>query len=221
MAIEEFRGQYRFLSNFWVVDTGVRFSTAIPHTFTPSELALRMPTVEHAFQATKSFDPKERLLVLHKCSPVGTCGTDACTTAGQSKRAAAAREKGGLVTLRPDWESICRSVMVTSVREKFQNPALAKLLLTTGQQELIEGNTWHDRRWGRCTCPQHQGAGENWLGQILMRVREDLQADILKPFKAEPPKQWAPLCIHCGETLGHHGRFARCEGGATQFTPAE
>lgn len=25
------------------------------------------------------------------------------------------------------------------------------------------------------------------------------------------------VCIHCGKPLTQHGRFARCDGGATQF----
>ena len=36
---------------------------------------------------------------------------------------------------------------------------------------LEEGNTWGDRVWGVC-----QGQGENRLGKILMKVREELRA---------------------------------------------
>jgi hypothetical protein len=32
--------------------------------------------------------------------------------------------------------------------------------------------------------------------------------------------QAKPACIHCGKLLAQHGRFARCSGGETQFTPA-
>lgn len=53
--IGEFRGKYRFLSNFWpctVVYEGEVY-----------------PTVEHAFQAAKSLDPNERTLIRVRSSP--------------------------------------------------------------------------------------------------------------------------------------------------------
>lgn len=36
--------------------------------------------------------------------------------------------------------------------------------------ELIEGNAWNDTFWGVCN-----GVGENWLGQLLMERRAELQ----------------------------------------------
>uniref|UniRef100_UPI00345E83CD NADAR domain-containing protein n=1 Tax=uncultured Duncaniella sp. TaxID=2768039 RepID=UPI00345E83CD len=50
------------------------------------------------------------------------------------------------------------------------NPALAEKLIATGDAELVEGNYWHDTVWGVC-----DGVGENHLGKILMRVREELK----------------------------------------------
>ena len=52
---------------------------------------------------------------------------------------------------------------------------LAEKLLATGDEEVVEGNTWHDRYWGRCKCVKHEGECLNWLGRILMRVRADLR----------------------------------------------
>ena len=49
------------------------------------------------------------------------------------------------------------------------NPNLAKRLLDTGDEELIEGNDWNDIFWGVCN-----GKGENNLGKILMRIRNEL-----------------------------------------------
>jgi ribA/ribD-fused uncharacterized protein len=208
MAIAAFSGKYRFLSNFWQLREGygVHIPQNVPHTLNAAERGLLLPTTEHAFVVSKTLNASERFRALHSCG--GTCGKAACTTAGQVKR------EGKTLTLRPDWEQICRTVMKTVVREKFNDPELAKLLLATGSEELIEGNHWHDRRWGRCTCPQHKGEGTNWLGQILMDVREQLNAADLK----RPEVNTNPPCIYCGETLQFHGRFARCEGGATQFT---
>ena len=44
------------------------------------------------------------------------------------------------------------------------------MLIKTGDQELIEGNYWNDTYWGVC-----KGVGQNKLGKILMRVREELK----------------------------------------------
>jgi len=43
-------------------------------------------------------------------------------------------------------------------------------LLATGDQELIEGNTWGDRFWGVC-----DGEGQNQLGRLLMELRNELR----------------------------------------------
>ena len=51
-----------------------------------------------------------------------------------------------------------------------QNPYLAYGLLATGNEELIEGNTWGDKIWG-----QVNGEGQNLLGKILMEVREEIR----------------------------------------------
>ncbi len=53
-----------------------------------------------------------------------------------------------------------------------QNPDLLSKLLATGDAELIEGNTWGDRVWG---VDLYRGAGENHLGKILMRIRDELR----------------------------------------------
>ena len=82
-----------------------------------------------------------------------------------------AKRLGRRVDLRDDWESVKNSIMYEVCRNKFtQNPELLKKLLETGDADLIEENTWGDRVWGVC-----HGSGENRLGQILMRIRSELQ----------------------------------------------
>ena len=62
-------------------------------------------------------------------------------------------------------------VMRIAVRAKFfQNPELAKRLLATGVAELIEDSE-SDAFWG---CGKN-GDGLNWLGQVLMEVRSELE----------------------------------------------
>lgn len=72
--------------------------------------------------------------------------------------------------LRKDWEDIKEQTMYEIVSAKFtQNKNLAKLLIDTGNAYLEEGNWWYDTTWGVCN-----GVGQNKLGKILMRVREEI-----------------------------------------------
>ncbi|WP_281513165.1 NADAR family protein [Bacteroides acidifaciens] len=81
-----------------------------------------------------------------------------------------AKRLGHRVALRSDWEEVKYNIMHQICLSKFsQNPALRKRLIDTGDAELVEGNTWGDRIWGVC-----DGVGENNLGKILMRVRDEL-----------------------------------------------
>jgi len=111
------------------------------------------PTVEHAYQAAKTDDQKARLEIAKARTP------------GVAKRL------GKRVTMRHNWDSIKLKVMSVLVTQKFtSNPLLKKLLLDTGDAELIEGNDWNDTFWGIC-----RGKGSNHLGKILMSVRESLR----------------------------------------------
>ena len=116
------------------------------------------PTVEHAFQAAKTLDRNERLKIA------------AAETPGKAKR------MGRSVTLRPDWEEIKIDVMRQCLHSKFKDPDLVFALLDTGDEELIEGNTWHDNCWGNCTCEQCVNKpGENRLGKLLMEIRKEFR----------------------------------------------
>lgn len=109
-------------------------------------------TVEQAFQASKTFSDLERQEIL------------AALTPGQAKRL------GKKCTLRADWELVKLDIMSELLRKKFSNVTLAKLLIATGDEELIEGNSWGDTYWGVCN-----GVGENNLGKLLMKVRDELR----------------------------------------------
>ena len=125
--------------------------------FYPSPIVLdriTYPTVEHAFQAAKTDDRLERERIAGLPTP------------GAAKRA------GRKVSLRPDWEQVKVGIMVELVRRKFADPDLAGKLLATGDEELVEGNTWNDRFWGVC-----RGTGRNELGKVLMRVRAELRVE--------------------------------------------
>lgn len=119
---------------------------------------LRYPTSEHAYQAAKSLNDADKKAILQASTP------DDCKKLGRH------------ISIRPDWEEIKDEVMYQIVKSKFQNPGLATKLLKTGDEQLCEGNYWHDNYWGACECPKCRLLPRrNQLGKTLMRVREELK----------------------------------------------
>ena len=113
------------------------------------------PTSEHYFQAQKFADAGEREAIRKAKSPMiaARMGRD--------------RKK----KLRRDWESVKVSVMTEAVRAKFtQHEDLRAMLLATGDAKIVE-HTVNDSYWG----DGGDGSGRNMLGQVLMRVREELR----------------------------------------------
>lgn len=111
------------------------------------------PSVEHAYVAAKTLDFTTRKTIA------------AIQKAGDVKRF------GRRLKIREDWEQIKLSVMEELVRQKFTtNLSLKEKLIATGEQQLEEGNTWGDTFWGVC-----RGVGQNNLGNILMKIREELR----------------------------------------------
>jgi ribA/ribD-fused uncharacterized protein len=84
--------------------------------------------------------------------------------------AAIAKSIGKKMQVRKDWDEKKLDFMLYGVREKFKDPGLAELLLSTEDFSLVEGNDWNDKFWGVC-----QGKGLNHLGRILMRVRKEIR----------------------------------------------
>lgn len=115
------------------------------------------PTVEHFFQAAKADNQEDFEMVLREPNPGG------------------AKHAGRNVRLREDWEEIKDLVMLTALRQKFAIPELREKLLATGDEGLVEGNTWHDCYWGICSCERCGSNGKNMLGRLLMKVRDDIR----------------------------------------------
>jgi len=90
-----------------------------------------------------------------------------------------AKKLGRRVKLRSDWESVKIPIMAELVRQKFKNnPALLEKLLATGDDMLVEENTWHDNFYGDCICPRCRHIpGLNKLGHILMDLRKRCQTE--------------------------------------------
>jgi hypothetical protein len=129
---------YDFLSNFYT--STVRFEGVL------------YPTVEHAYQASKTTDLRLREIIKRAANPLE------------------AKKLGKCLKLREDWESVRIEIMRKLIREKFENPFLGHLLLKTDDAKLIMNNKFNDRFWG-----VYKGSGENWLGKILEEVREELR----------------------------------------------
>lgn len=77
---------------------------------------------------------------------------------------------GTSLPLRADWERLKDDVMLRAVRRKFvANPDIREVLVSTGDELLVEASR-HDYYWGS----GDDGSGKNRLGQMLMRVREEI-----------------------------------------------
>ena len=142
--IDNFDGQYKFLSNFFIKEI----------TFRGKKYA----TSEHAYAAYKATNEGDHRLVQTQSSP------------------RMAKRKGQEIKCVDNWEDIKYDLMLDIVKEKFQDPYLKSLLLSTGEQELIEGKYWHDNFFGNCYCSKRDSCkkeGKNWLGKILMIVRDE------------------------------------------------
>lgn len=149
-----FTGQYDFLSNFYPyyhnreLRIWVRKDVSWPGV---NYEGLLYPSSEHAYQAAKVIDPNTRALLADIDSP------------GQIKKT------GRKLKLRSGWDTIRIPVMREILQIKFSDPILRRMLLDTGDKQLIEGNWWNDRFWGVCN-----GVGENNLGKLLMELREEI-----------------------------------------------
>lgn len=84
---------------------------------------------------------------------------------------AEAKKRGRLIELREDWEEIKIPAMKYIQERRFEDAYWKSELLSTGDEELVEYNYWHDNFWGVCTCNKCNGKGKNHLGQIIMNVR--------------------------------------------------
>ena len=121
--INEFQGDFRFLSNFYPVT--IEWSHLWNNKTAKS--------VEHAYQASKAIHEADCDAIL------------ACPTAGAAKR------KGMDVQLIPAWEDMKVNVMNQLIKIKFApNTILGERLIVTEEQFLVEGNSWGDRFWGVC-----------------------------------------------------------------------
>ena len=122
---------------------------------------------------------------MYPCSIKTSIGTFTCVESAFQSQKDVTRSKeflkldgkqakylGRQVNLRPDWTDTKLELMYKIVKAKFvQHPDLAEKLIAI-KEPIVETNYWKDYYWGVC-----YGVGENNLGKILMRVRDELSKD--------------------------------------------
>lgn len=105
---------------------------------------------EHYYQSHKTLDNRERYLIQTSKTPMHS------------------KTLGRKCELRPDWNDVKDQVMETALRLKFNNEYLRNKLIETHPHKLVEGNYWGDTYWGVCN-----GRGQNKLGMLLMKIRDE------------------------------------------------
>lgn len=134
--IDSFTGDYDWLSNFYQ-------SPMVVPTLGVAK------TLEHAYQAMKAANASDKEWVMKAATPTE------------------AKKRGRVVGLRVDWELVKVPIMHDLLGLKFFfDTKLSCKLLSTGEAELVEGNTWGDTFWGVC-----KGEGQNMLGKLLVMRR--------------------------------------------------
>lgn len=112
-------------------------------------------TTEHYFQAEKFIDEAYRMKIRDTKSAMEAAKL------GRSRK----------MKIKENWDDIRIEVMKKALIAKFtQHEKLKELLLSTGDATLVE-HTKNDNFWG----DGGDGSGENWLGKLLMELREELK----------------------------------------------
>ncbi|KKN02491.1 hypothetical protein LCGC14_1117170 [marine sediment metagenome] len=136
------------------------FSNFIPFDKPLIHRGLSYRTPEHFFQAMKTMNMIARQHIANQSTP------------GSAKQA------GRRCSLRPNWENIKEIFMERALRYKFSKGTSWHNKLVRSCGDIIEWNYWHDQYWGRCTCSRCGGKGQNHLGVILMKLRDELRKEI-------------------------------------------
>lgn len=143
-VIDGFYGEYRWLSNFHLVD--------LPYK------GLIYPSSEHLYQALKV---------------IGT-NPEAAEKVRLASSPNKARLAGREVPLPTNWEEVKLSKMEETLRIKFaKETELGEMLKATGTALLEPKIWWHDCFFEKCICEKCGGKGENNLGKLLMKIRDE------------------------------------------------
>lgn len=164
--ILKFRQEFGYLSNFNVLKNKIHY------------LGYDYISVEAGYMAQKCDDVAWKQY----------CSTISPHSNAQSEMKKAAYK----VDLVKDFRDKQLKIMLDLLRLKFKNnPELANKLVATYPRMIMEGNVWNDRYWGATIpkqnlsdnveleklyekFPQYFYVGQNYLGRLLMKVRDEL-----------------------------------------------
>ena len=108
------------------------------------------PSVENYYQGMKN-GSLEKLKMFSKLKP------------------SQAKWLGKKIKLRDDWNEVKFQVMEKALRIKFAPGTKWYTKLKATEGEIVEWNNWGDQVWGKTL----NGVGENHLGKILMKIRDE------------------------------------------------
>ncbi|AUR83052.1 protein of unknown function DUF4326 [Vibrio phage 1.031.O._10N.261.46.F8] len=159
--IKQFNDEYRFLSNFWHSDAELQYAGLNSHY---TECIYQAFKFHHDYSEEGQYCDQAALEAHEIRDEILTLPP------GAAKKLAAANK----LMIRPDWQDVNLQCMYAINKQKYLlNTNLKKQLLDTGDAYLEEGNRWGDKFYGVCL---KTGKGENHLGQILMRIRDELRS---------------------------------------------
>lgn len=79
------------------------------------------------------------------------------------------------------WDAVSRGYVYQANMAKFSHPQLKQFIIDTGDRILVEASPY-DKIWGiglavddPKALDKNNWRGTNWLGEVLMKVRNDLQ----------------------------------------------
>lgn len=132
------------------------FSNMLPLDTSFLYQGIEYKTVENFYQAMKL--PKDKLSLRKEISELSS---------QKAKKEIRNKEK---YLWREDWnKEMALSVMEYALRIKFSKDTSWYKKLITTKGEIVEWNNWGDVFWGKTL----DGKGENHLGKILMKIRDE------------------------------------------------
>lgn len=141
--INQFRGNYYFLSNMYICD--IEYKSQI------------YKSVEHAYVYHKHDSIELKKLALTNIEPTKL----------------KIESKKYNKNIYKNWNNIKLDVMYDLLKIKFSQSPFTELLIATKDENIVEGNVWNDTYWG-VDINQQPNIGENHLGRIIMRVRDEI-----------------------------------------------
>jgi ribA/ribD-fused uncharacterized protein len=149
--IENWSNEFQFLRNDFPCDVEIEEDDGSTYTYSSAEAA---------FQAGKTTDQDDREAFVD------------CIDAHDAK------QLGRALPLPPDWDQVRISRMERVLRAKFTDDEdLAERLKGTGSAPLIMVNR-RDDFWGMIRQPDGSLSGRNMLGDILMKIRTELDPSL-------------------------------------------